>query len=83
MTYRQLGHSRSDPGKYRPAGELESWLARDPITVAEQRLRELGVAAADLDKLRDDAAATVRDAADRAMSWADPDPAERFEDVLA
>src|SRR5882757_4631378 len=33
MTYRQLGHSRSDPGKYRPAGELESWLARDPITI--------------------------------------------------
>ena len=83
MTYRQLGHSRSDPAKYRPAGELESWLARDPITIAEQRLRSQGVSAADLDKLRDDAAATVRDAADRAMSWADPDPAERFEDVLA
>ncbi|HEY7050267.1 MAG TPA: thiamine pyrophosphate-dependent dehydrogenase E1 component subunit alpha [Jatrophihabitantaceae bacterium] len=83
MTYRQLGHSRSDPAKYRPAGELESWLARDPITIAEQWLRSLGVSDADLDKLRDDAAATVRDAADRAMSWPDPDPAERFEDVLA
>jgi pyruvate dehydrogenase E1 component alpha subunit len=83
MTYRQSGHSRSDPGKYRPAGEFESWLARDPIILAEQRLRELGIAEADLDKLRDEAAATVRDAADRAMSWPDPDPAERFEDVLA
>jgi pyruvate dehydrogenase E1 component alpha subunit len=83
MTYRQLGHSRSDPAKYRPAGELESWLARDPITIAEQWLQSLGVSTADLDKLRDDAAATVRDAADRAMSWPDPDPAERFEDVLA
>jgi pyruvate dehydrogenase E1 component alpha subunit len=83
MTYRQLGHSRSDPAKYRPAGELESWLARDPITIAEQRLRSQGVSDAELDKLRDDAAATVRDAADRAMSWPDPDPAERFEDVLA
>jgi acetoin:2,6-dichlorophenolindophenol oxidoreductase subunit alpha len=83
MTYRQLGHSRSDPAKYRPAGELESWLARDPITIAEQWLRSLGVSTADLDKLRDDAAATVREAADRAMSWPDPDPAQRFEDVLA
>lgn len=83
MTYRQLGHSRSDPATYRPAGELESWLARDPIMLAERRLRDLGVADADLDKLRDEAAATVRDAATRALSWPDPDPAERFEDVYA
>ncbi|MBO0821675.1 MAG: thiamine pyrophosphate-dependent dehydrogenase E1 component subunit alpha, partial [Nocardiopsaceae bacterium] len=31
LTYRQRGHSRSDPGKYRPAEEVEQWLARDPI----------------------------------------------------
>jgi TPP-dependent pyruvate/acetoin dehydrogenase alpha subunit len=43
-TYRFVGHSRSDPGKYRPEGELDEWRARDPLTVAEQRLRsELGV----------------------------------------
>jgi TPP-dependent pyruvate/acetoin dehydrogenase alpha subunit len=38
-TYRFVGHSRSDPGKYRPPGELDEWKARDPLTVAEQRLR--------------------------------------------
>lgn len=31
MTYRQCGHSRSDPAKYRPEGELEKWLEHDPI----------------------------------------------------
>jgi TPP-dependent pyruvate/acetoin dehydrogenase alpha subunit len=31
LTYRQRGHSRSDPGTYRPAEEVERWLARDPI----------------------------------------------------
>ncbi len=31
MTYRHSGHSRADPGKYRPPGELEEWLKRDPI----------------------------------------------------
>lgn len=31
LTYRQRGHSRSDPGKYRPAEEVEQWLTRDPI----------------------------------------------------
>ena len=38
-TYRFVGHSRSDPGKYRPEGELERWKERDPLTVAGQRLR--------------------------------------------
>lgn len=31
MTYRQRGHSRFEPGKYRPEGELETWLQRDPL----------------------------------------------------
>jgi TPP-dependent pyruvate/acetoin dehydrogenase alpha subunit len=37
-TYRFVGHSRSDPGKYRPQGELEEWRERDPLLVAERRL---------------------------------------------
>jgi acetoin:2,6-dichlorophenolindophenol oxidoreductase subunit alpha len=45
-TYRFVGHSRSDPGKYRPEGELEHWQERDPLVVAEALLRdELGMAA--------------------------------------
>ena len=31
-TYRYRGHSRTDPAKYRPEGELERWQERDPIT---------------------------------------------------
>ncbi len=31
MTYRHSGHSRADPAKYRPEGELEKWLERDPL----------------------------------------------------
>jgi TPP-dependent pyruvate/acetoin dehydrogenase alpha subunit len=33
-TYRFVGHSRSDPGAYRPEGELDRWRERDPLTVA-------------------------------------------------
>jgi TPP-dependent pyruvate/acetoin dehydrogenase alpha subunit len=45
-TYRFVGHSRSDPGKYRPEGELERWRTRDPLVVAESLLRdELGMGA--------------------------------------
>jgi TPP-dependent pyruvate/acetoin dehydrogenase alpha subunit len=39
-TYRFVGHSRSDPGKYRPEGELEKWRARDPLLLAENALRD-------------------------------------------
>jgi TPP-dependent pyruvate/acetoin dehydrogenase alpha subunit len=38
LTYRYVGHSRSDPGAYRKPGELEEWKARDPLTVARARL---------------------------------------------
>jgi pyruvate dehydrogenase E1 component alpha subunit len=42
MTYRHSGHSRADPGKYRPEGELEKWLERDPLQLYRTRLLELG-----------------------------------------
>lgn len=37
-TYRYRGHSRSDPARYRPLGELDAWKARDPIDVLGARL---------------------------------------------
>ena len=38
LTYRFVGHSRSDPGAYRPEGELDHWRARDPLVVTRARL---------------------------------------------
>ena len=43
LTYRHSGHSRADPAKYRPPGELESWLEKDPIKTYRARLREFDV----------------------------------------
>ena len=51
LTYRFVGHSRSDPGAYRPEGELEDWMARDPIVVLRMQLQAEGVDAARLDAL--------------------------------
>jgi acetoin:2,6-dichlorophenolindophenol oxidoreductase subunit alpha len=42
MTYRHSGHSRADPAKYRPEGELEKWMLRDPLVLYRERLLELG-----------------------------------------
>ena len=44
LTYRHSGHSRADPGKYRPPGELEAWLKRDPIPSYRARLLQFDVA---------------------------------------
>ena len=66
-TYRYRGHSRSDPAKYRPEGELDRWKARDPIDllgarlVAEGRLTPEGQAA-----LRSEIQASIDAAAERA-----------------
>jgi acetoin:2,6-dichlorophenolindophenol oxidoreductase subunit alpha len=44
LTYRHSGHSRADPAKYRPEGELEKWKERDPIKIYRERLKQFGVA---------------------------------------
>jgi TPP-dependent pyruvate/acetoin dehydrogenase alpha subunit len=54
ITYRFVGHSRSDPGAYRPEGELEQWRARDPIAVLRAQLEAEGVRAAALDEIEQD-----------------------------
>lgn len=43
-TYRYSGHSRADPAKYRPDGELEKWKQRDPIVIYRERLKQFGIA---------------------------------------
>jgi acetoin:2,6-dichlorophenolindophenol oxidoreductase subunit alpha len=84
LTYRQKGHSRTDPGAYRPPGELERWLERDPISLLERVLRERGFASTDeLAGIRAEATEEIRTATERALSWPDPDPEERFDDVYA
>src|SRR5881398_3782183 len=43
LTYRYSGHSRADPAKYRPEGELEKWKERDPVKIYRERLKQFGV----------------------------------------
>jgi pyruvate dehydrogenase E1 component alpha subunit len=83
MTYRQKGHSRSDPAAYRPDGELELWLERDPIDLHERALLDEEVDPAQLASLREEAEEAVKAALERALSWSDPQPEARFEDVWA
>jgi len=44
LTYRYSGHSRADPAKYRPEGELDFWRGkRDPIRIYRERLLQSGI----------------------------------------
>ena len=56
LTYRFVGHSRSDPGAYRPGGELDEWKLRDPIVLLRAQLEAEGVEAARLDGLEQELA---------------------------
>jgi acetoin:2,6-dichlorophenolindophenol oxidoreductase subunit alpha len=72
ITYRHGGHSRADPGKYRPDDEVEAWKARDPITRYRARLLEAGAAAVDLDAIEADADAKVAAAEQEAREGPEP-----------
>jgi pyruvate dehydrogenase E1 component alpha subunit len=81
MTYRQKGHSRTDPAKYRPEGELEEWLARDPILLHGRWLAEAGVEPAEIDGAEAAAREAVAEALERALAWPEPEPAALYDDV--
>jgi acetoin:2,6-dichlorophenolindophenol oxidoreductase subunit alpha len=74
QTYRHYGHSKSDPAKYRPQGELERWLERDPLVVARVQLVERGVTNERLDDAAERAKDRIRRAAEAALAAPYPDP---------
>ena len=82
-TYRDGGHSRADPGKYRPASEVEAWKGRDPIPMYHQRLLRLGVSEGDLSQIQQDVAHRVDEATEFAKGGAHPGAEHLMTDVWA
>jgi pyruvate dehydrogenase E1 component alpha subunit len=74
ITYRHGGHSRADPGKYRPDDEVASWKARDPIPAFRASLEAAGVEGAALDAIDDEVRAQVAAAEAEARSAPEPSP---------
>jgi TPP-dependent pyruvate/acetoin dehydrogenase alpha subunit len=72
LTYRYSGHSRADPAKYRPEGELERWKERDPIKIYKERLKQFGVSDAQIDKIVGDVKAVVDDATEKCKAAPNP-----------
>jgi pyruvate dehydrogenase E1 component alpha subunit len=72
ITYRHGGHSRADPGKYRPDDEVAAWKARDPIPAYRAQLLADGADEAGLDAI--DEAARDAVAAAEAIAREAPEP---------
>ena len=79
-TYRFVGHSRSDPGAYRPEGELERWRERDPLSVAARRLEsDFGVEADRIQQIADEVDRELGEVEEAALAAPFPEPAEYAE----
>jgi acetoin:2,6-dichlorophenolindophenol oxidoreductase subunit alpha len=80
VTYRYVGHSRSDPGRYRPPGELEAWKERDPIPRLRGELIAAGVDPGDVDARDAEIEALLEEMERRGLEapFPDPSPAREF-----
>jgi acetoin:2,6-dichlorophenolindophenol oxidoreductase subunit alpha len=83
LTYRYSGHSRADPAKYRPQGELEEWRSRDPIKVYRQRLLDLGISEEVIGEIESDARRKVDEATAICKAAAPPSADLLMKDVYA
>lgn len=83
QTYRHGGHSRADPGKYRPDEEVAEWMAKDPIVRYRARLLEAGVSEEQLRALEADVDDEVETATEEAKAGGVPGEDLLMKDVWA
>ena len=71
VTYRWLGHSSSDPGKYRTREEVEEWKKKDPIENLRKYLLENEIMSAEeLDQIQEE----VKEAVEASVKFAEESP---------
>jgi len=83
VTYRHSGHSRADPGKYRPPEEVAEWLKRDPVVMYRQRLLQSGVPESVLEGIEAEARRKVDEATEVAKASPPPALETAFTDLWA
>ena len=82
-TYRHGGHSRADPGKYRPDDEVKEWLGKDPLPRYRKRLLDLGLPEDALAAIESESQAAVDKATDEARNAPPPNLSLASKDVWA
>jgi pyruvate dehydrogenase E1 component alpha subunit len=81
-TYRFVGHSRADQARYRPAGELERWLERDPVNLLAEQITP-GSGGDLARELRARCEAAIAEVIERVLAAAAPTTADLFRHVYA
>ncbi len=84
VTYRWLGHSSSDPGKYRIVEEVEEWKKKDPIEIFVNTCWKNKIASEEeLEAVQ----AGVKEAVEASVKFAEESPfpplESAFEDIYA
>jgi TPP-dependent pyruvate/acetoin dehydrogenase alpha subunit len=83
LTYRHGGHSRADPGKYRPDEEVKAWKARDPIPNYRARLLDEDMDEQKIKAIEAEADAAIDAAVEEAKNAPPPDLSLADKDVWA
>ena len=84
ITYRYLGHSKSDANLYRTREEIQTWRKQDPIERFATVLEGEGVLEEDeWRKLDEEAKQRIEEAFEKASKEPDPEPESALEDVYA
>ena len=82
--YRFMGHSMSDPGKYRTTEEVKKYQERDPIALFQDSLRDAKVFTdKDFEEILEKAKAKTAEAVEFAENSPLPDESELFTGVYA
>jgi|TARA_B100001964_G_scaffold60925_1_gene69042 pyruvate dehydrogenase E1 component alpha subunit len=82
-TYRYSGHSRADPATYRPDGELDEWMKKDPIPMYRQRLLDFGVKEDVVSSIEEAVLKAVDEATEEAKASPPPPLESAYTDVWA
>jgi acetoin:2,6-dichlorophenolindophenol oxidoreductase subunit alpha len=84
ITYRYLGHSKSDANLYRTREEIQTWRKRDPIQRFAAVLEGEGALKEnEWKELDEEAKQRIESAFEKAAREPDPEPASALEDVYA
>jgi TPP-dependent pyruvate/acetoin dehydrogenase alpha subunit len=84
ITYRYLGHSKSDANLYRTREEIQTWRKQDPILRFAAVLEGEGVLEEnEWQRLDEEAKQRIEEAFEKASKEPDPEPESALEDVYA
>ena len=84
ITYRYLGHSTSDPGKYRTKDEVDEWKQKDPIPRFENYMIDNKLATKqDIEAVEKASEEAVEESVKFALSSPEPTLESAFEDIFA